>query len=154
MNILIYIVSFLIAFFTSFSAYAETVKVITKENAIREECKFFSPVKAVVKYSDLMNVLSTEGDWIRVQFKDVKGCIHKSAVEEKKVSLSGVFSGSQTATKDEVALAGKGFNPQVENSFKKKHPELNYYSVDQIESYKTSDESLKRFMIDGGLKLP
>ncbi len=134
---------------------AEMAKVITKENAIRKDCKFFSSVKAKVKYEDDLEILSQEGDWFKVKFGKTKGCIHKSAIEKKEFSLAGLLgSSSEDTSSDEVALAGKGFNPQVESSYKKKHPDLNFGLVDEIEGYTVSDKRLKSFIKKGGLTLP
>ncbi len=152
----IYIITILVtALFFAGDLYAETAKVITKENAIRGDCKFFSPVKARVSYGDSLETISKEGDWYRVKYKNIKGCIHKSAVEEKSfklINLSGFQS--QSASKDEVSLAGKGFNPKVESAYKKKHPKLDFNAVDRIVEYKISEEGVQKFIRDGGLNLP
>lgn len=137
------------------SAFAETVRVVTKDNVIRDECRFFSQVKARVRYDDPLQVLGKEADWYRVKFHNVKGCIHKSAVVEQEVSLAGVSGSSmQSASKEEVALAGKGFNPQVEQSFKSKHPNLDFEAVNRIEGFKVPEENLRKFIRTGGLKEP
>ncbi len=150
----IYLIS-LIIFIAPLLASAETARVITKENAIRQECRFFSPVRAQVKYDDQLTILAKEGDWYRVSFKGVRGCIHKSAIQERRFELTGVRgTQGQPASKDEVSLAGKGFNPQVENSFKNKNPQLNFSLVDRIEEYTVSEENLRMFIKDGGLVLP
>ncbi len=155
MNIFIYILCINLGIFSFTLANADTLSVITKENAIREDCRFFSPIKAKVRYNDILDVTSIEGDWFRVKFKNLKGCIHKSAVEKKQFSLSGLFvSKEASASRDEVALAGKGFNPQVENAYKKNHPEMNYHDVEIIEGYNVSEESLKKFIQNGGLNFP
>jgi hypothetical protein len=135
---------------------AETATVITKENAIREYCKFFAPVKAHMKYNDSLEILSPEGDWFKVKFKSVVGCIHKSAVEKKTVSIWGSTQPSKGpgVSESEATLAGKGFNPQVESSYKKKHPEMKYNLVDNIEKSEISDKDLARFVVNGGLKQP
>lgn len=141
----------------SFSVYAETLRVVTQDNVIREDCNFVSRVKAKVKYNDQLEVISKDADWYRVKIHNIKGCIHKTAVTEKQVSLSGsgLFgSQSHTASKDEVALAGKGFNPEVEASFKNKHPELDFAIVDKIETYKVSEDNLRKFIKSGGLNQP
>jgi len=69
--------------FVAGSLLAETVTVITKDNAIREYAKFFAPVKANVKYNDRLEILATEGDWYRVRYGASDGYIHKSAVEKR-----------------------------------------------------------------------
>ena len=60
---------------------AETATVVTKENAIREDCKFYSPVKVNVSFKYEMEVISQQRDWYRVRFRGVEGCIHKSALD-------------------------------------------------------------------------
>jgi len=134
---------------------AETARVIVKESAIRSDCKFYSSVKARVKYNDTVEVLSKQGDWFRVKFRNTKGCIHKSAIEQKTFKLSGLLgSKPQGATSDEVSLAGKGFNPQVENSYKNKHPELDFRAVDRVGGYTVSEGEIQSFIKNGGLNLP
>jgi len=136
------------------TSFAETVRVATKENAIRESCKFLAPVKNKVQYGDELEVLSKEGDWVKVKFKNAKGCIHKNAVTDKAISLSDTSAKGHTASSDEVALAGKGFNPEVEKSYKSKHPELDFNAVNSIEAYSVQDEPLRLFIKAGGLNQP
>lgn len=154
MKKIIYLPIFLMTVLSFVPAGAENVRVVTKENAIREQCRFLSGVKAKVSYNDSLEKKGAEGDWIKVKFKGVSGCIHKSAVDEKTVSLSGVAGSGSKASADEVALAGKGFNPQVEESFKKNHPDLDFRIVDKIEKYQLSEESLRDFISNGGLNQP
>jgi hypothetical protein len=135
---------------------AETATVITKENAIREYCKFFAPVKAQVRYNDVLEILSTEGDWYKVQFGQSTGCIHKTAVDKRTASASGSFFSRKGSgvSENEAALAGKGFNPQVESSYKQKHPEMKYHLVDNIEKLLVSDREIEQFVTQGGLRQP
>ena len=51
-------------------------------------------------------------------------------------------------------LAGKGFNPQMEASYKGSHPDLDFRSVDAIEHYQVSSDALTEFLKDGGLSEP
>lgn len=133
---------------------AETARIVTKENAIRQDCRFFAPVKAKVRYNDSVTIQGQSGDWFRVSFKGVKGCIHKSALEEKGFSLSGLGGSGAPVSSNEVSLAGKGFNPQVEASYKGRHPEMNFSTVDGIEKYQVSPEALQEFFEEGGLNQP
>jgi hypothetical protein len=134
---------------------AETVRVITRENAVRQQCKFYSPVRAKVRYNDPLTVQSRSGDWYKVSFRGVSGCIHKSAVVAGTYRLSGGAGGrGGGASADEVSLAGKGFNPQVEAAYKGKHPGLSFRSVDEVERYKVPDETFQAFLGKGGLTTP
>ena len=150
----LFFISFILIISTAVSLHAETATVITKQNAIRESCRFFSPVKATVHYNDVLEVISKEGDWYKVKFKGVEGCIHKSSIEKKSISLSNlVGSEKQSTSGDEVALAGKGFNPQVEAAYQKENPSLNFRAVDRVESYNTSESKLIQFIQSGKLNL-
>lgn len=149
------LITLLIFLFSATVSLADTVTVITKQNAIRENCKFFAPVKAQVKYNDKLEAFSTEGDWYRVRFGSVTGCIHKTAVETRTASAPNLFTGrGSRVSESEAALAGKGFNPQVEASYRKQHPEMKFYLVDNIERYPVSDRDVAQFIASGGLKQP
>lgn len=137
------------------SPAADSARVVVRENAIRAQCRFFAPVKAKIRYNDLLTIISRSGDWYKVSFKGVNGCVHKSAIEEKSFKLGGGFApGGQAPSRDEVSLAGKGFNPQVEASYKGSHPELDFRSVDEIEHYQVSSDALTEFLKNGGLSEP
>ena len=92
MKSLIRIIFLSFSILASASVQAETARVVTKENALRENCRFFAPVKMVLHYDDAVDLISPSGDWFRARYKGVEGCIHKSAVLKKNVSLSGVKS--------------------------------------------------------------
>ena len=42
-----------------------------------------------------------------------------------------------------MALAGKGFTPEVESGYRSKHPEMNFAQVDQIEGFKVDPATLQ-----------
>lgn len=132
-------------------AMPETLRIITKENTVRKENRFFSPVLFYVRYGDALEGIGKEGDWHKIRFKGKEGWVHKTAVTARKVKLKDVKTADK-ARHDEVALAGKGFNPEVEGSYKEKHPEAAYHLVDKIEAKKISDEELESFIKEGRLK--
>lgn len=145
----------LIIVFTAAAALADTVTVITKENAIREYAKFFAPVKATVRYNDRLEALSMEGDWYKVKCGQSIGYIHRTAVEKRTVATPAAYSRKgSSVTQSEAALAGKGFNPQVEASYKRQHPEMRYNLVDSIERYPVPERDVAQFIVAGGLRQP
>jgi hypothetical protein len=155
MRAALYTLAISIILSSAHAAYADSARIITRENAVREDCRFFAPVKKKVRLNEMVDIVSKDGDWLRVKYKGVAGCIHKSAVDEKNVDISGVSgSKSHAASRDEVALAGKGFNPEVEKTYKGKHPELDFKSIDNMEGSSPSDESIKKFVSNGGLNQP
>ncbi len=133
---------------------AETVQVTTRENAVRNECRFFAPVKLKVVLGDRLDVSGRKGDWYLVSARGVSGCIHKSAVESRNFSSSGRGAATGAASTDEVSLAGKGFNPQVEAGYRASGKDLNYDAVDEIGRLTVSEKSLESFIKQGGLIQP
>ena len=151
---LILVLGMMFVFALAKSANAETVTVITKQNALRESCKFFAPVKATVQYKDVLEVISQSGDWFQVSYRGIQGCIHRSAVEKKSVSFGSLdLSGGQATSGEEIALGGKGFNPQVEAAYARENPALNFQAINSVESYGVSVDRLRHFIEDGKLNL-
>jgi len=135
---------------------AITAKVITKENFIREDAKFYSPVKLKVQFEDDVEILSESGDWLKVRFGGVEGFIHKNAVRQQ-TPLRPVLLGSEidpAESDDEVSLASKGFNPQVEASYRERNPDLNFDGVDHVEGYGVKNDTIYKFAEEGGLRFP
>ncbi len=148
------VVFFIIYMLLSPFVRAETATVVTKENSIREDCRFYSPVKAKVSFQDEMEVISQQGDWYRVRFRGVEGCIHKNALDKKYVSLSAIEDSSQgSASVEEVSLAGKGFLT-VEQTYQNRNSTVNFKIVEQIESLKIPEAELIEFVRAGNLRLP
>jgi hypothetical protein len=136
-------------------AMAASVKVITQQAVIRKDKRFFAPPVVAVPYGEVLNELAREGDWLRVQYRGNQGWIHVSAVQEQKVELSSLMkSKAKETSQDEVALAGKGFTPEVEKAFRAKNPQMKYDLVDRIEGYRVSMEEVQMFVRDGWLREP
>jgi hypothetical protein len=148
------LITILLCSLTCLSAAAETIQVTTRENAVRSECRFFAPVKLKVVLGDSLTVKGRKGDWYLVSAKGANGCIHKSAVEARSFASSGRGAATGGASADEVSLAGKGFNPQVEAGYRKSGKNLNYAAVDEIARISVSEKSLETFVLQGGLTPP
>ena len=131
---------------------AENVRVLSSVNAIREECRFFSPVKARVNYNDEVNVINKKGDWNWVSFLDEEGCIHNSAITERKVTLTNLdVSSDQIVSHNEISLAGKGFFQEL---YMFTNPNAKFGTLEAIESFEVTDEQLEAFAKEGSLNLP
>jgi hypothetical protein len=134
---------------------ADSVRVITKENAVREDCRFFAPIKLKVCYGDIMQALEKQGDWYRVQIRGVIGCIHQSAVSGRVTSISAPAGSSRGASHDETTLAGKGFDQQIENAYRRRNSSsMNYQTVDWVERITIPSDRIQNFIIWGGLRRP
>jgi len=71
-----------------------------------------------------------------------------------QLNLPGLITGTpvQQTSSDEVALAGKGFTPEVETGYRAKHPEMDFAQVDKVESFKVDSATLQAFIKEGELK--
>jgi hypothetical protein len=136
-------------------AFAATVKVITQEAVIRNDKRFFASPVVRAPYGSVIEQIGREGDWLRVSYQGKQGWLHISAVQEQKVQISPFSQGkAREASQDEVALAGKGFTPEVEKAFREKNPKMRYDLVNQVESSKVAEAGLQAFMRSGSLREP
>jgi hypothetical protein len=135
---------------------AEPVKVKVQKTSLFDQPNFFSKTVAMLQFGDQLEMDEVVKDWARVKFGQLRGYVHQSALTSTKVDMKTMLFSSPTssrASQDEVALAGKGFTPEVESNYGKAHPEMNYALVDEIERYHVDPHSLRSFIQQGGLKV-
>lgn len=151
---------FLIFAVTCFGEAEKIARVKTKENYIRESDRFYSQIKAKVFYDETLRIIEKKNEWLHVRYKDTDGWIHQSAVSEsRKMVYTPVMLGADIdpdAEKEnhEVALAGKGFTPDVEKKMGENDPSLNYAQIDEIVNRGSAPDKVNDFMKKGGLKIP
>jgi hypothetical protein len=145
----------ILVFLSATAQAGKMVKVKVQKSTIFQQPHFFAKVVTSVEYGDQLEILDELKDWVQVKFREGEGWIHKSSLTSGKFNLGTIFVGtsSPSATHDEVAIAGKGFTPEVERGYKDGHPEMNYALVDEIERYDVDDDSLHDFIRRGGLKI-
>jgi hypothetical protein len=80
----------------------------------------------------------------------LEGWVHGSAVEEPSFSLTARRTAGTGTTADEVALAGKGFNEQVEQQYRQT-TDLDYTWVDRMAAMKVSEAEMEQFLKQGKL---
>jgi len=126
-----------------------TVRVMSAK--VMKSPKFIGTTAGNLSRGDALTVKEVKGDWYRVEGA-AKGWIHKDNVIEGKVELSSKpGGGSGGASRDEVELAGRGFTPQIEDSYKNKNPELDFSHVDAIEKTGIDPSELEAFVAEGQL---
>jgi len=135
---------------------ARILTVSQPNQQIYQEPHFASPPLGAVPQGAKVTLIRQEGEWYKVDYQGTIGWLHRQAVPEAapaKVDLSRMLFGGpvkETRT-DEVALAGKGFTPEVEASYRQKNPGLNYALVDRVESFGVDPAQLQKFIREGGL---
>ncbi|GAK59580.1 hypothetical protein U27_06565 [Candidatus Vecturithrix granuli] len=130
------------------------MSVQVKTAQLRANPSFLGKVTATVAYTKQVEILETQGDWVKaaVPGTNVKGWIHSTALTKKKILLqAGVSDVSQAASSDEIALAGKGFNAEVEEEFKAGNRHVDYEPINKMETIVISQKQMEAFLQQGGL---
>ncbi|MBU0665666.1 MAG: SH3 domain-containing protein [Proteobacteria bacterium] len=132
----------------------EQLSVQVRDCQIRTKPSFLGAVIATVHYGDRLSSVQTKDSWLEVSFGGSKqGWIHVSALTDKEITLHpSAQQVNQSASSDELALAGKGFNKQVEEQFRRQNSQINFTWVDKIETYRDSQEEIEKFLKAGELK--
>ena len=132
---------------------AETLVVKVQSTYVRKDPKFYSSPVATLTAGESVTQLSSQDGWFQVRTSQgVEGWIHSSAVQTGKLKVASMDRSMQTAaTADEVALAGKGFDKQVEDEYKSRNKALNFADVDRMLKIKVTPDELRRFLMDGKL---
>ncbi len=139
---------------TTLAADQKMMSVQVKKGEIRSTPSFLGLIVARVSYGDRVFFRSEKGSWIRVGLpgSSTEGWIHTSALTHKKIVFKAGTEDVQTsASSDELALAGKGFNKQVENEFRNKNPNLDFSWVDRMEGFVVSQQQMEQFLKAGEL---
>lgn len=128
------------------------MNVQVRDVIVRKAPNYTATSAGRLSYGDQVNVSGEEGNWYRID--SPSGWLPKSALTKGKVKVNPDQKFSGTAAKhDEVALAGKGFNPQIEAAYKKSNKDLAaaFAVVDRIETFGATDGELKSFRMTGKL---
>ncbi|HBH86780.1 MAG TPA: SH3 domain-containing protein [Syntrophaceae bacterium] len=135
----------------------ETLSVQVREGELRATPSFLGKIVARVAYGDRVVVVGTRGAWKKVSIKGgaLQGWMHTSALTTRRIALKAGQTAVRTgATQDELALAGKGFNEQVEAAFRKENRNLDYTWINRMETFKVSPDLMSNFLAQGNLVPP
>lgn len=138
--------------------WGEVLKVTQPNQSLYPDPDFAGTPIAPVPVGAEVNVERQAGDWYKVDYQGKAGWINRQAFPApqagSQMSLPGLLFGTpvKQTSSDEVALAGKGFTPEVESGYRSKHPEMNFAQVDKIESFTVDPATLQAFIKEGDLK--
>jgi len=129
------------------------MSVTVREAPVRATPSFLGRILTTLAYGDRVHVVSTRGDWVQVALPsgNGNGWLAASALTQKEIVLQSGGNVSQGASSSEVALAGKGFNEQVEQQYQK-DTDLDYGEVDLMEKDTIPSDTLIAFLKAGGLE--
>jgi uncharacterized protein YgiM (DUF1202 family) len=127
-----------------------TLYVTAKSVALKSSTGFFASTRGTLNYGARVTVLTVSGKWVQVQSAantSVSGWTASANLTAKQI----VSGNTGAASAREIALAGKGFNQEVEDAYKAQGT-LNYADVDRTEEQTVSMTELEMFLDEGRLK--
>ena len=147
------ILVYLIMFFCLSGVFAKvgnTMYISVEKTTLKEKPSFFSNDSENVFYGDAVVIVEEKGKWAKVRLNidySTIGWINTSSLTKKKIVSS---SNKVSASTEELALAGKGFNAEIESEYKKSDI-VNYDAVDKLEKNMVSFTLVMDFMKSGML---
>lgn len=136
------------------SLEGETVSISVRSTQLRANPGHLAQVVGQLSYADQVEVLEVGQDFYRVSSPEGQGWIHRSAVSEDEIVLEASGEDVERSADDrEVALAGRGFNEEVERRYGSEQG-LSFDGVDRMESRRREGEAIRAFIEGGGLRLP
>jgi hypothetical protein len=133
-------------------AAATPLSVQVRQAKVRATPSQLGKVVATVEYGAVVQAGTLQRGWYPVTTQDgKKGYLHSSALSEKRITMSaGTTDAATGVSADEVALAGKGFNEQVEAKLRS-DGKLDFAWVDRMVAFEVDAEKIKEFRTQGHL---
>jgi len=132
------------------------MSVQVKTGQIRSTPSFLGAIVAEAPYAQQVQVLEEKSGWMRVSVpgRNVQGWMHGSALSAKRIVLqAGADDVQKAATTGEIALAGKGFNKQVEDQYRAQNKDVDFTWIDRMQKSSASMTQLRQFAKDGQLNM-
>lgn len=152
MKQIILIAAALLTFAATTLAAASTMNLQVRKGDLRRSPSYLSAIVGTATYGDRFTVAEIRGAWSRVTAVEggLSGWLHSSALTRKKIKLTAGETDAQVAASSgELALAGKGFNSDVEDQFKEQNRQANFTAVDLIETIRVSARQIRAFLKAG-----
>jgi hypothetical protein len=131
---------------------AETMHVQIKVAALKNTPSFLGKTIQSLQYGESVTSIQKNGEWFEVKNASKQGWLHSSALTTKEIILSDLSKNApENVSSNEVIMAGKGFNAQVESQYRDKNPKLRFDLVDAMEKYQITSDSQHQFVKNGKL---
>ena len=128
------------------------LQVGVKSGPLRASPEPFGNILETLGYGDRVEALEVRGAWQRVRYGKVEGWMHGTLLTARVTQLSaGEGTVGSLASSDDLTLAGKGFNNQVESAYRKRHAALNYAAIDRMERQVVTPKQMLGFFAEGGI---
>ncbi len=143
------LIAILLLVFVSLFARSNDIRYVSVEQVfVKTGTNFFSRKIAELYYGQEVILLSEKGNWCEIEVSsNIRGWVSKTSVTSKKIIIRDK---NVTTTTDELALAGKGFNQEVENYYEEEKS-IDFSLVDSIEEIYVDEKILQDFILQGQL---
>ena len=125
-----------------------TAWVASRTADLKSSTWFFAGTRGTLEMGAQVSVLQVNGNWAEVRSAANSSLSGWTPVSN--LSARRIVAGGSGASASELALAGKGFDRDVENAFKSGE-NLNYADVDRTEAIMVSPQELYAFISEGRL---
>lgn len=145
---------FLIGFLCTAAAAAQnSLTVQVREAQLRSTPSFLGKIVAKPGYGERVELIEERGAWKRVALRTgLQGWMHGSSLTSRTiVPQAGTADVRTSATGGEIALAGKGFNEEVEKAYQKNHQAVDFTWVDRMEKFQVTPEEMQAFLREGDI---
>ena len=130
------------------------MSVHVKSAQLRANPSFLGKIITTVAYSQQVAILEEQDAWVKATLPEASatGWMHTTALTKKKILLNPNASDvTLAASSDEIALAGKGFNAEVEKEFRTGNSQVDYAPINKMETIVISQQQMEAFLQQGGL---
>lgn len=131
------------------SLAGRTMYVTAKTIEVKSSTAFFADTLGILAYGAPVLVLQEYGKWAQIRSSgppELSGWVAAASLTTKRI----IAGSSTSASADEIALAGKGFNQEVENAYRQ-NGALNYDAIDAMEAIQIPNRQLFSFLQEGRL---
>lgn len=135
------------------------MSVQVRKTSVREKASALGKPIGSLKYGDRVEILESSGKaWHKIKNEKpaLTGWTRVTALSPKRIVLESTGTAPTSVTGEEVAMAGKGFDEEVEKEYRKKNPNLQKFFaiLDRIEQADSRDitAELSAFLDQGRLK--
>ena len=125
-----------------------TAWISSKSAALKSSTWFFAGTRGTLEMGAQVTVLQVDGNWAEV--RSASNASLSGWTNVSNLSARQIVSTGTGASASEIALAGKGFNQEIENSYKSDGT-YNYDDVDKTENIVVSQQDLYNFIVEGRL---
>ena len=128
-------------------ANRNTRYIAVQTTAVKDSTGFFAKDLGSLSLGDAVTIILDDGGkWSQIQAGNLTGWVASSSLSARRVIAS---NSAINAVGGELALAGKGFSPDMEIEYKKNG--LDYSMVDSMEQITISADDLLQFINEGRL---